>query len=529
MLALAAGIAASAWAGSVTYIYDQAGRLKQVQYDDGAQVTYTLDAAGNRTQVTSTASTPVNPPTGLTVQSVTASSISLSWTAATGGTGQFTYKLYRSTSSGTGGTLLAANFATTSWTDGGVAAHTTYYYTVSAVDSDGTPTAQTSAVSGTPYAFPVITSFTGAPASASQINLTWSAGDTNGPGLSGFKLYRNGSIVGTLAAAATSYSDAGLATGTSYSYMLVATDLVGDPSPTANTSAATYTLPALSGLTLTSPSPTSMTIMWSGSDTGGPGGLTYSVVRGSTTLGCTSSPCTDTGLASATQYSYTVTATDSVGDTSSASASQYTIPGSPGAITVSAIGTNSATISWTGASGYVNRYEYSLNGGASWTNVGTATITNVAGLSSGTTYTVLVHAVNVGGTGPATSAQFTTIYVDTPVMTAGNNQSGSEGFSTNRGFGSMSPATTSNGITYKSFADLAPVGSGKYNETAFSVSGLTSDPGKGWLVSASVNGFTETGASASNYIFNAGIATWVWTNGPGLPDSGTYTCTIIHY
>lgn len=40
-----------------------------------------------------------------------------------------------------------------------------------------------------------------------------------------------------------------------------------------------------------------------------PPGTTYSVVRnGTTTLSCTSSPCTDTGLATSTSYSYVVTA-----------------------------------------------------------------------------------------------------------------------------------------------------------------------------------------------------------------------------
>jgi len=143
----------------------------------------------------------------------------------------------------------------------------------------------------------------------------------------------------------------------------------------------------------------------------------------------------------------------------------------------------------------------------------------------------LLLGMALGGASWAADYTDSTLYTDTPVMTAGNNDDGSEGFSTARGFGSMSPDTTSNGFTYTSFADLAPVGSGKYNKTTFAVEGFTSDPGQGWLVSASINGETETSASASNYVFTAstGTATWVWTNGPILPSSGTYTCTIIHY
>ena len=112
---LTALITATAWAASVTYVYDEAGRLKQVLYDDGAQVSYKLDAAGNRTQVTSAAATPVNAPTGLTAQPASDNSVALSWTAATGGTGQFTYYLYRN------GTQLPQSITTTSTTDAGLA------------------------------------------------------------------------------------------------------------------------------------------------------------------------------------------------------------------------------------------------------------------------------------------------------------------------------------------------------------------------------------------------------------------------
>ena len=87
---LAVAFTATAWAASVTYVYDEAaGRLKQVLYDDGARVTYTLDAAGNRTQVASAAATPVTTPTGLTAQPASDNSVAMSWTPSRPeGTGQ---------------------------------------------------------------------------------------------------------------------------------------------------------------------------------------------------------------------------------------------------------------------------------------------------------------------------------------------------------------------------------------------------------------------------------------------------------
>jgi YD repeat-containing protein len=42
-------------ADQITYNYDALGRLQSVQYQNGTQVTYAYDPAGNRTQVTNTA------------------------------------------------------------------------------------------------------------------------------------------------------------------------------------------------------------------------------------------------------------------------------------------------------------------------------------------------------------------------------------------------------------------------------------------------------------------------------------------
>ncbi|MBO9709878.1 MAG: RHS repeat protein [Caulobacter sp.] len=60
-LALAMGIAlaatGSASAATVKYGYDALGRLVTVDYGDGKVVTYTYDAAGNRTSVTTVGAT----------------------------------------------------------------------------------------------------------------------------------------------------------------------------------------------------------------------------------------------------------------------------------------------------------------------------------------------------------------------------------------------------------------------------------------------------------------------------------------
>lgn len=48
--------------GNVSYSYDALGRLISATYDSGVVITYTYDAAGNRTQEVITVGTPPPPP-----------------------------------------------------------------------------------------------------------------------------------------------------------------------------------------------------------------------------------------------------------------------------------------------------------------------------------------------------------------------------------------------------------------------------------------------------------------------------------
>jgi lysophospholipase L1-like esterase len=80
-------------------------------------------------------------PTGLGATAVSSSQINLTWTASTAGTGcSITYSVFRSTTSGfTAGTgnQIASGLTTTTFSNTGLAASTTYYYVVEAVDAAG--------------------------------------------------------------------------------------------------------------------------------------------------------------------------------------------------------------------------------------------------------------------------------------------------------------------------------------------------------------------------------------------------------
>jgi chitodextrinase len=145
-------------------------------------------------------------PTGLSSTATTSSSVSLSWSAVQYATG---YRLYR------GGVLVASPTGTTA-TDSGLAASTSYSYTVSAVSAGGE-----SAQSG------VLNATTAGASAAGQAIVTWTAPLLNADGstlsdLAGYRIYYGtsvGSMTQTVTVAnpaATSGVVTGLAAGTWY-------------------------------------------------------------------------------------------------------------------------------------------------------------------------------------------------------------------------------------------------------------------------------------------------------------------------
>ncbi|MBA9084569.1 glycosidase/chitodextrinase [Fontibacillus solani] len=96
----------------------------------------TLNAASPCTPDT----TPPSVPTGLSKGAVTSASAVISWTASTDNVGVTGYDVYRN------GNLVKAGVTTTSYTDTGLTASTTYSYTVLAKDAAGNQSAQSTAL-----------------------------------------------------------------------------------------------------------------------------------------------------------------------------------------------------------------------------------------------------------------------------------------------------------------------------------------------------------------------------------------------
>jgi chitodextrinase len=288
------------------------------------------DASGNISGLSNSLSatvaadkTPPSVPTQLAAQTLSPSQIALTWAASTDNVAIANYTVYRNGSA-------IATVTSTSYTDSGLASWTSYTYAVSATDTSGNSSAQSSTISartadGTPPSIPA--QLAAQVISASQINLTWAA-STDNVAVASYTVYRNGNSVATTTA--TSFSDTGLASGTSYKYAVLATDTSGNasalsPPVTATTLTLDTTPPTVpNGLTGRAMSASSIALSWFRS-TDNVGVAGYKIYRGTSrsslaqinTTGATQ--YTDTGLASNTTYYYAVGAYDQAGNTSALS------------------------------------------------------------------------------------------------------------------------------------------------------------------------------------------------------------------
>src|SRR6059058_2343390 len=182
--------------------------------------------------------TPPSVPTGLRATAVSSSQINLSWAASSDNVGVSGYRVFRN------GAQIATTSAT-SFPNTGLSPSTTYSYTVAAFDAAGNLSAQSSSASATTPAPPdttppsVPTGLTASAVSSSQINLSWTASSDN-VGVSGYRVYRNGTQIATTGA--TSFANTGLSPSTTYSYTVAAYDAAGNLS--AQSSPASATTPA---------------------------------------------------------------------------------------------------------------------------------------------------------------------------------------------------------------------------------------------------------------------------------------------
>ena len=152
------------------------------------------------------------------------------------------------------------------------------------------------------------------------------------------------------------------------------------------------------------------TISWSGG-TGVNASYTYTLNgNAATPSSSTAQSATFTTLAFNTAYSVIVSASNSSGTIYSSPLSVTTLILPPTSITNSAptsITSSAFTVNWTGGTGATS-YTYTINGTAATPFSSTATSARFTGLAAGTTYSVIVTAVNDGGNTSSSPLSVTT-------------------------------------------------------------------------------------------------------------------------
>ncbi len=171
----------------------------------------------------------------LAASGTTQTSTNLSWSGATDNVAVTGYDVYRN------GTLLGSTTSTT-YAVSGLTASTTYSFTVRAKDAAGNVSVDSNAVSVTTLAPVVDTTAPTAPTlsasgtTSTSTNLSWS-GATDNIGVTGYDVYRNGTLLGSTTS--TTYAASGLTASTTYTFNVRAKDAAGNVSLNSNTVSVT--------------------------------------------------------------------------------------------------------------------------------------------------------------------------------------------------------------------------------------------------------------------------------------------------
>lgn len=169
----------------------------------------------------------------LSASGTTTTSTNLSWTGATDNIGVTGYDVYRD------GTLIGSTTTATTYAVTGLANATTYAFTVKAKDAAGNASISSNTASVTTLAptqdttAPTAPTLSASGTTTTATNLSWSTA-TDNVGVTGYDIYRNGSLIGSTTTA-TTYAVTGLTASTAYSFYVRAKDAAGNASANSNT------------------------------------------------------------------------------------------------------------------------------------------------------------------------------------------------------------------------------------------------------------------------------------------------------
>ncbi|OMF09169.1 S-layer homology domain-containing protein, partial [Paenibacillus sp. FSL H7-0331] len=255
--------------------------------------------------------------------------VNLRWNSVVGSK---EYRIYSSNTNGSYNAPLATVSGSVYAYDAvGLVNGMTYYFAIKASNPGGDSAASNELSAVPQVASPSVPSISSAAAGNRQVRLTW----TGVAGTTGYKIYKS-TVAGTYAAETTtvsgsvySYEVPGLINGTTYYFIVKATNPGGDSAASNEASATPKTVPAAPTGVEASGGNTHATVSFiAPADNGGSEITGYEAIAlpGNISLSGTSSPITFTGLSNGTTYTFKVKAVNSAGSSESSAASNEVTP-----------------------------------------------------------------------------------------------------------------------------------------------------------------------------------------------------------
>ncbi|WDT74591.1 MAG: fibronectin type III domain-containing protein [Candidatus Manganitrophus sp.] len=378
--------------------------------------------------------------------------ISLSWSPSVDNFGVITYQIDRCRGANCTGFEQITETTETIFDDIGLSPATPYSYRVRAVDVDDnvSPDSNVAGATTPDESAPTPpTDLTANPVSEIQINLSWGP-STDDVGVAGYRVERcRGAdcidFVEITRLTGTTFSDTALSAGTTYRYRVRAVDGADNFSGYSNTAAATTrdTTPPTPPINLTASAvgETRINLSW-GASNDNVGVTEYRVER------CQGATCTnfleigqptgttfnDTGRSAAVTYRYRVRAADAANNFSgysniaTATTPDTTPPTPPINLTATVVGGTQINLAWGASTDNVGVMEYRIErcqgvNCTTFAQIATRTVTNFSntGLTSATSYSYRVRAVDAAGNLSGFSNTATRVTLDTIAPTTPGN------------------------------------------------------------------------------------------------------------
>jgi chitodextrinase len=392
---------------------------------NGTAYTFTVvatNASGDSpASAASNAVTPKTVPSAPTAVTATAGNTeaSVSWSApaSTGGSVITGYTVLSSPAGGSATTTGATLVTVAGLTNG-----TPYTFSVVATNAAGDSLASAASTVVTPKTVPGAPTSVSATAGNAEASVSWSApASTGGSVITGYTVTSSPGAhsITTADGTATSATVPGLTNGAGYTFTVVATNAAGNSGEsTASATVTPKTVPGAPTAVTATAGNTDASVSWTAPSSNGSAITGYTVTSSpegviATTTGAAS--VTVTGLTNGTAYTFTVAATNAVGESPASAASTAvtpstpSAPGAPTGVTATA-GDAEALVSWTaptdnGGSIITGYTVISYPGAVSFAVAnGAARSVTVTGLTNGTTYTFTVVATNAVGDSPESNA-----------------------------------------------------------------------------------------------------------------------------